>query len=202
MLYVPTRQYGGGGLAFQGAMLYSGDNPPYGAVFTYHLKEPLKTLKQQRVDAEKAAEKAGTPIAYPGNEQLRAEADEEAPTILLTISDSVGNPDPNDHRPDHEGIPAGGVGPAAPGAHPPPPGQRPRRDVRQHALRAVRRAGALQRDAGPARGRGRDVVRRPAVVPCRGAARDARSPWPTTRRAVPSRGGCRDCVARSPAPSS
>ena len=92
LLYVPTRQYGGGGLAFQGAMLYSGDNPPYGAVFTYHLKEPLKTLKQQRLDAEKAAEKAGTPIGYPTNDQLRAEADEETPTVLLTISDSAGTP--------------------------------------------------------------------------------------------------------------
>lgn len=92
LLYIPTRQYGGGGIAFQGAMLYTGDNPPYGAVFTYHLKEALKTRKQRRVDAEKAAEKAGTPITYPTNDELRAEADEEPPVILLTISDSAGTP--------------------------------------------------------------------------------------------------------------
>ena len=87
-LYVPMQQYGGRGKAFQGEMLYAGDNPPYGAVLTYHLKEPLKTLKQTRLDAEKAANKAGQPIVYPTPDQMRAEAEEEAPSILLTISDS------------------------------------------------------------------------------------------------------------------
>jgi len=92
LLFVPTQQYGGRGKAFQGEMLYGGDNPPYGAVFTYHLKDGLKSLKQQRVDAEKAAEKAGRALVYPTNDQLRAEAQEEAPAILLTISDSAGTP--------------------------------------------------------------------------------------------------------------
>lgn len=92
MLYVPTQQYGGRGKAFQGEMLYGGDNPPYGAVFTYRLKDGLKSLKQKRVDAEKAAEKAGRPIEYPSNDALRAEAEEEAPSILLTIRDSAGTP--------------------------------------------------------------------------------------------------------------
>lgn len=92
MLYVPTQQYGGRGKAFQGEMLYGGDNPPYGAIVTYHLEDALKSLKQQRVDAEKAAEKAGKPIAYPTNDQLRAEAEEEAPAILLTVADSSGTP--------------------------------------------------------------------------------------------------------------
>lgn len=92
MLYVPTQQYGGRGKAFQGEMLYGGDNPPYGAIVTYHLEDPLKSLKQQRVDAEKAAEKAGKPIAYPTSDQLRAEAEEEAPAILLTVADSSGTP--------------------------------------------------------------------------------------------------------------
>lgn len=92
MLYVPTQQYGGRGKAFQGEMLYGGDNPPYGAIVTYHLEDALKSLKQQRVDAEKAAEKAGKPIAYPTSDQLRAEAEEEAPAILLTVADSSGTP--------------------------------------------------------------------------------------------------------------
>jgi photosystem II stability/assembly factor-like uncharacterized protein len=92
LLYVPTQTYGGGRKAFQGEMLYSADNPPYGAVFTYSLKEQLKNLKQKRVDAEKAAEKAGQPIRYPTADELRAEAAEEAPAILLTISDESGKP--------------------------------------------------------------------------------------------------------------
>lgn len=92
LLYVPTRQYGGAGKGFQGEMLYAAENPPYGAVFTYYLKDALKTLKQKRNDAEKAAEKAGKPIRYPTPEELRAEAEEEAPAILLSISDGSGTP--------------------------------------------------------------------------------------------------------------
>ncbi len=92
MLYVTTQRYGGRGKAFQGEMLYAADNPPYGAVITYYLKDALKTLKQKRVDAEKAADKAGKPIEYPSFDAMRAEAEEEAPTILLTISDEAGAP--------------------------------------------------------------------------------------------------------------
>jgi hypothetical protein len=49
-------------------------------------------LKEKRADAEAAAEKAGQAITYPTPEQLRAEAAEEAPAILLTISDAAGTP--------------------------------------------------------------------------------------------------------------
>ncbi len=90
LLYVPLQRYGGGRNAFQGEMLYSGDNPAYGAWFTYSLKDQLKTLKQKRVDAEKAAERAGQPIKYPSADELRAEAAEEAPAILLTVMDEGG----------------------------------------------------------------------------------------------------------------
>ncbi len=90
LLYVPTQHYGGSGKAFQGEMLFGGDNPPYGAVFTYFLKDPPKTLKQKRLDAERAAERANQPIRYPTADELRAEAAEEAPALLLTISDASG----------------------------------------------------------------------------------------------------------------
>jgi photosystem II stability/assembly factor-like uncharacterized protein len=92
VLFVPTMQYGMPGKGFQGEMFYAGQNPPYGAVFTYQVKEGLKTLKEQRVEAEKAAEKAGRPIKYPSADELRAEADEEAPAILLTVKDAGGTP--------------------------------------------------------------------------------------------------------------
>jgi hypothetical protein len=59
---------------------------------SYQLKDTIKTLKQKRIDAEKAAEKAGQPIRYPTADELRAEADEEAPAILLTISGADGVP--------------------------------------------------------------------------------------------------------------
>src|SRR6185295_10097272 len=90
VLYVPTLQYGMPGKGFQGEMFYTAENPPYGAVLTYYLKDEIKTLKQKRLDAEKEAEKAGKPIRYPSADELRAEADEEAPAILLTIGGPAG----------------------------------------------------------------------------------------------------------------
>jgi len=92
VLFVPTIQYGMPGKGFQGEMLYAAENPPYGAIFTYSLKDELKTLKQKRVDVEKTAEKAGQPITYPPADALRSEADEEPPAILLTVSGPGGTP--------------------------------------------------------------------------------------------------------------
>ncbi|HMF95748.1 MAG TPA: hypothetical protein VKE96_15715, partial [Vicinamibacterales bacterium] len=92
VLFVPTQQYAMPGKGFQGEMFFQGENPPYGATFTYYMKDAIKTLKEKRTDAEQAAEKAGRPIKYPPPEELRAEANEEAPTLLLTVSTSAGTP--------------------------------------------------------------------------------------------------------------
>jgi photosystem II stability/assembly factor-like uncharacterized protein len=88
--YVPTRQYGLPGKGFQGSAFYTADNPPLGATFTYYLKDTLKTQKQKRREAEKEAGKKGGPLPYPTKEELRAEAEEEPPQIVLTISDARG----------------------------------------------------------------------------------------------------------------
>ncbi|HZT82551.1 MAG TPA: hypothetical protein VFA26_20145 [Gemmataceae bacterium] len=91
LLYVPTRQYGLRGKGFQGESFYTAANPPFGATFTYHLKEEIRTLKQKRLAAEKEAEKQGKRPPYPSREELRAEAEEEAPAMLLTVADAEGN---------------------------------------------------------------------------------------------------------------
>jgi hypothetical protein len=75
---------------FQGASFYLAPNPPYGATFTYYLKDAPKTLKQKRQEAERDAEKKKQPIRYPSIEELRAETEEEAPALLFTIMDSAG----------------------------------------------------------------------------------------------------------------
>jgi photosystem II stability/assembly factor-like uncharacterized protein len=79
------------GTGVQGETFYAASNPPYGAVITYSLKEGLKTLKQKREDAEKEAEKKGAPLPFPTVEQLRAEAAEDPPALILTVADSEGN---------------------------------------------------------------------------------------------------------------
>src|SRR5262245_52998677 len=92
VLYVPTQQYAMPGKGFQGEMVYQSDNPPYGAALTYSLKDGIKTLKERRTEAEQAAEKAGQPVKYATPDELRAEASEEAPAILLTVRGASGTP--------------------------------------------------------------------------------------------------------------
>jgi photosystem II stability/assembly factor-like uncharacterized protein len=89
-LYMTTQDYGGRGKSFQGENFFTADNPPFGAVINYYLPEALKTKQAKRVEAEKAAEKAGKPISYPAMAALKAEALEEAPTVILTVYDSTG----------------------------------------------------------------------------------------------------------------
>ena len=75
----------------QGASFYTAPNPAYGASITYFLKESPKTLKQKRQEAEREAERKKTAFRYPTIAELRAEAEEEAPSIIFTITDAEGS---------------------------------------------------------------------------------------------------------------
>jgi photosystem II stability/assembly factor-like uncharacterized protein len=90
MMYIQSQPLGGRGKAFQGESFYTAENPPYGATFTYYLKETLKTRKQRRQEAEKEADRKAGVIIQPSSEELRSEEEEETPVIILTISDSAG----------------------------------------------------------------------------------------------------------------
>ncbi len=76
----------------EGESFYKAENPPFGATFTYYLKESYKTKKQIRKDKEKEDEKAGKSIYYPTFAELRAEDLEESPYIVFAISDASGAP--------------------------------------------------------------------------------------------------------------
>ena len=92
-LYVERMPIGLPGKAFQGDSYFMAPNPPYGAVFTYYLKEELKSRKKQRWADEARIEKAGgneTP-PYPTWDQLRAEERELEPAVVLVVSDEAGN---------------------------------------------------------------------------------------------------------------
>jgi hypothetical protein len=52
------------------------------------LKDAIKTRKEKRQEAEKEAERKSAPAGWPTREQLRAEEEEEAPAIVVTITDS------------------------------------------------------------------------------------------------------------------
>ena len=77
------------GKSFLGESYYAAENPPLGAVFTYYLKEGLKSLKSQRKESEKALEENAS-VPFPGWDNLDAEKAEEGPYLLLTVTDSEG----------------------------------------------------------------------------------------------------------------
>ncbi|PYX53661.1 MAG: glycosyl hydrolase, partial [Acidobacteria bacterium] len=91
-LYIQRRPLGGTKKAFQGDAFFTADNPPFGAVFTYYLKEKLKTKKEARQEAEKEAAKKGAALPYPSNDELRAEAEEPKPEMYFMIYDESGAP--------------------------------------------------------------------------------------------------------------
>ena len=73
-----------------GADFFTAPNPPVGAEITFHLSKGLMTKRQERLQAERAAMARGETPAYPTADELRAEAAEEAPAIVVSIADSTG----------------------------------------------------------------------------------------------------------------
>ena len=90
LMFVEADPLGFAGKGFQGANFYTAPNPAVGATFTYYLKDEVKTLKQQRRDAEKEKQKKGEELDYPAYDVLKSEADQPDPCLLFTISDAQG----------------------------------------------------------------------------------------------------------------
>ncbi len=89
--YALSAPYGGSGQGFNGDQFYVAPNPPMGAVFTYYLRDEWKTRARIRQDAEKERIKKGEDTPYPTWDALRQEAREEAPTVILTVTDADGH---------------------------------------------------------------------------------------------------------------
>jgi len=92
-LYIQRMPLGVAGQAWQGDEYFTAPNPPFGAVFTYYLKDELKSRKKQRWADEARVEKAGgnEPPTYPTWDQLRTEERELDPAVVLVVSDEQGN---------------------------------------------------------------------------------------------------------------
>jgi photosystem II stability/assembly factor-like uncharacterized protein len=89
-IYIPRKPINLEGKGFQGDDFFIAPNPPFGAVFTYYLKDSLKTRKQLRRETEKKLEKQGKSIVFPGWDAVRKEDREEKPAIILTVKDKTG----------------------------------------------------------------------------------------------------------------
>ena len=82
---------GGAQKGHQGESYYSAPNPKLGSVFTYYLKENLKTMKEKRQEMEKEKIKKSEPIYYPSADSIRLEDQYPDPYLLFTITDDAGS---------------------------------------------------------------------------------------------------------------
>jgi len=86
LMYVQGDLWGG-----EVQQMWRAENPPFGAVFTYYLRDGYKTMaaKRKAADAKKAKDGKDTP--YPAWDDLRTEDREEKPSVIFTIRDAAGN---------------------------------------------------------------------------------------------------------------
>src|SRR5713226_1660878 len=87
LMYIQAQPIGGRGKSFKGESYYTAENPPFGATFTYYLKDALKTKKEKRQEAEKKS----AAVSIPSRSDLSAEEEEEAPAIIFTVTDATGH---------------------------------------------------------------------------------------------------------------
>jgi len=90
LLFVPASRIGDRDRGFLGETYFVAANPPFGATFTWYLKQEPKTRKEVRAEDEKKAIADKRDIVYPSLAQLRAETEEEEAAVALTVLDTEG----------------------------------------------------------------------------------------------------------------
>ncbi|MFN8155033.1 MAG: glycosyl hydrolase [Bacteroidia bacterium] len=90
LLFVEAQDHGYPLKGFLGESFFSTPNPKVGAVFTYYLKDDIKTIKEKRQAAEKEKIKNNQPVYYPSADSIRLEDNQQEPYLLFTITDANG----------------------------------------------------------------------------------------------------------------
>jgi hypothetical protein len=85
-MYIQTSNKGN-----QGSTYYEAPNPPFGATFTYYIKEVPKTKEQLRKEKEKKLFEKGEPIPQPTWRELQLEDKQEKSHLIFTIYDNNDN---------------------------------------------------------------------------------------------------------------
>ena len=89
--YIPRPHLGfEGGKGDQGAAHFLAPNPPFGAVFTYYLKDDFATQRELRQKREQELRGGQHPVGFPGWEPVEAERQELAPKMWLVVTNSQG----------------------------------------------------------------------------------------------------------------
>ncbi len=74
----------------QGDGYFVADNPPFGAVFTYYLREDIQSLEDRRQEREEPLLEEWADTPFPGFDAIQDELREDGPHIWLTVRDSDG----------------------------------------------------------------------------------------------------------------
>jgi hypothetical protein len=89
-LYVASNTFAGGANGSQGSDFFAAPNPPSGAVIQYNLRSAVRSRRELRQQSERAANRRGADIFPPSWDSLRVEDREEAPAVVVTITDASG----------------------------------------------------------------------------------------------------------------
>ncbi len=73
----------------EGDDVYQAENPPYGAVFTYYLRDGYKSMEAERQERERAVAMDQN-VPFPGWEALEQEMREQGPTVQIVVRDQTG----------------------------------------------------------------------------------------------------------------
>ncbi|NNF29665.1 MAG: glycosyl hydrolase, partial [Gemmatimonadetes bacterium] len=75
---------------WQGETFYTAANPEAGATFRYYRRDAIRTLREERERAERAAAARGEDVFYPSWDSLRVEDTEVPAQMILTVRDPEG----------------------------------------------------------------------------------------------------------------
>ncbi|MCF8369317.1 MAG: hypothetical protein K9G76_09770 [Bacteroidales bacterium] len=91
LLFIERQKLGYNEKGTLGADYFTAPNPPFGAIFTYYLKDTYKTKQQLRQENEKKLIGEGKQVAFEGWDEVEVERRQDAPVILLVVKDEQGN---------------------------------------------------------------------------------------------------------------
>nr|MDJ0940659.1 hypothetical protein [Woeseiaceae bacterium] len=88
--YIPGVPGQAPGLPSQGRGVWSGENPPHGAVFTVHLADVPKSPKDTRREREREIDERGANVPFPGWDELQSERRAGETRYYVDVMDSSG----------------------------------------------------------------------------------------------------------------
>lgn len=88
--YLPGDKWGGGVKGNHGDDWWQEDNPPFGALISYYLRDGYKATSDRRREEELKKLRDGDDTPFPDWDTLSAEDQEESPELVVTVRDSEG----------------------------------------------------------------------------------------------------------------